>query len=70
MNKNLNDILDLRQLGAKNTNQFGRYCTFVFVILVTLRWQFLAQPIFFEFAFTDRIIETGFFSDASLLAQL
>ena len=70
MNKSLTDTLDLRQLGAKNTNQFDRYCTCVFAILVTLRWQFLAQPIFFEFAFTDRIIDTGVFSDASLLAQL
>ena len=35
----------------------------VFIILVTLRWQFLAQPLFVEFAFSDRITETGVISD-------
>ena len=42
----------------------------VFIILVTLRWQFLAQPLLFEFAFSDRITETGVISDLSLITSL
>jgi len=42
----------------------------VFVMLVTLRWQFLAQPMFVEFAFTDRITETGVTSDLALITSL
>lgn len=42
----------------------------VFVMLVTLRWQFLAQPMFVEFAFSNRITQTGVISDLALITSL
>ena len=54
MNKDLHDKMDLNETAAKELKiHVVAILLVVFIILMTLRWQFLAQPMFFEFAFTN-----------------
>jgi len=71
MNNFLTRAIGAFQLNAKERKiRLVTIVLAVFIILVSLRWQFLAQPLFFKFAFSDRITETGVISDLSLITSL
>ena len=71
MNNFLTRAIGAFQLNAKERKiRLVTIVLAVFIILVSLRWQFLAQPLFFKFAFSDRITETVVISDLSLITSL
>ena len=71
MNNSLTRAIGAFQLNAKERkNRLVTIVLAVFVMLVTLRWQFLAQPMFVVFAFSDRITQTGVISDLALITSL